>query len=83
MDAIASRANLGQCLVHERRNQRSPITRETKRESREARSGYRITSPREFGGDQRTKTETEQDQLNAGEFPKTLTPSVHGYYAYP
>jgi hypothetical protein len=33
-----------------------------------------------FGGDQRTKTETEREQWNAGEFPKTLTPSVHQYH---
>ncbi len=38
-----------------------------------------------FGGDQRARTETEQEQSNAGEFPKTLTPSasVHWYNAYP
>ncbi len=36
-----------------------------------------------FGGDRRTMTETESEQLNAGEFPKTLTLSVHQCHAYP
>jgi hypothetical protein len=34
-----------------------------------------------LGGDRRTRTETEREQSNAGEFPKTLTPCarVHRY----
>jgi hypothetical protein len=38
-----------------------------------------------FGGDRRARTETEREQLNAGEFPMTLTPSasVHQYHVYP
>ncbi len=39
-----------------------------------------------FGGDRRTKTETEREQSDAaGEFPKTLTQSAsgHRYHAYP
>ncbi len=53
------------------------IMRETKRESLEARSGYGITAQGVFGDERRTKTETEREQSNAGEFPKTLTPSKH------
>ncbi len=38
-----------------------------------------------FGGDRRARTETEREQSNAGEIPKTLTPStsVHQCHAYP
>jgi hypothetical protein len=48
-----------------------PNARETKRELREARSGYHITCPRGILGNRRMRTETEREQLNAGEFPKT------------
>ncbi len=36
-----------------------------------------------FGGERRTKTETEREQSNAGEFSNMLTPSasVHRYHA--
>jgi hypothetical protein len=63
-----------------------PNARETKRESREARSGYRITRPRGIRSDRRARTETEREQSNAGEFPTMLlTPSasVRRYHAYP
>jgi hypothetical protein len=38
-----------------------------------------------FGGDRHTKIETEREQSNAGEFPKTSMPSasVHRYLACP
>jgi hypothetical protein len=63
-----------------------PNASETKRESREARGGYRTTCPKGIrggGGDRRARIETEQEQLNPGEFPKTLMPctSVHRYQA--
>jgi hypothetical protein len=37
-----------------------------------------------FGGDRCARTETEREQLKAGEFPKTLTPSasIYQYHAY-
>ena len=52
------------------------VRHETKRESREARYGYCIATQGVPGVDQRTKTETEREQSNGGEFPKTLTPST-------
>ncbi len=79
---IASRADSGQWQFSSAKKFCCPPNmRETKRESREARSGYRITCPRGIQGDLRTKTETEREQLIAGELPKTLTLSVHQYHA--
>jgi hypothetical protein len=59
-----------------------PNARETKRESREARSGYRITCLRGIRGWPTYEDRDRREQSNAVEFPKTLTPSasVHWYH---
>jgi hypothetical protein len=47
---IASRSDLGQWLVHDRQFYCPPNAPEAKRESREARDGYRITCPKRIWG---------------------------------
>ncbi len=70
--------------VHERQNSAVHRTRVKQRWSRGEPEVATVSLARGvFGGDWRTKTETEQEQSNAGEFPKTLTLSVHWYHAYP
>jgi hypothetical protein len=72
--------------VHERQNSIVHRTRMKRRGSRVKPEVATVSLARGvFGGDRRTKTETEREQLNAGEFPKTLTPSasVHRYHACP
>jgi hypothetical protein len=52
-------------------------SRVRQRESREEPEVATVSLARGvFGGDRRTKTETEQEQSNGGEFPKMLTPSA-------
>jgi hypothetical protein len=75
MDVIASRANSVQWLVHYRELAPSAEHVWNKERVPGARNGYCITTRGYLGVDQRTKTETEQEQSNGGEFPKTLTPS--------
>ncbi len=72
--------------VHERQNSVVHRTRVKQRGSRVKPEVATVLLARGvFGGDRRMKTETEREQSNAGEFPKTLTPSasVHWYHAYP
>jgi hypothetical protein len=79
---IASRANSGQWLVHERQIQQLPV-KQRKTRGNETDVATISLARGVFGGDRHTKTETEREQLNTREFPKTLTPSVHQYHACP
>jgi hypothetical protein len=72
--------------VHERQNSVVHQTRVKQRGNRVKPEVATVSLARGvFGGDRRTKTETEREQWNAGEFPKTLTPSasIHQYHACP
>ncbi len=72
--------------VHERQNSVVHWTRVKQRGSRVKPEVATASLARGvFRGNRRTKTETEREQSNAGEFPKTLTPSasVHRYHACP
>ncbi len=72
--------------VHERQNSVVHRTRLKQRGSRVKPKVATVSLARGvFGGDRRTNTETEQEQSNAGEFRKTLTPSasIHRYHACP
>jgi hypothetical protein len=74
---IALRADLGQWQFWSAKFCCPLNARETKRESREAKSGYRISLARGvIGGERRTRIGKEREQSNPGDFPKTLTPSV-------
>jgi hypothetical protein len=71
--------------VHERQNSAVHQTRMKQRGSRGKPEVATISLARGVvGGDRRVRTRTEREQSNAGEFPKTLTPSasVHPYHAY-
>jgi hypothetical protein len=72
--------------VNKRQNSAAHQTRVKQRGSRVKPEVATVSLARGvFGGDRRAKIETEREQSNAGEFPKTLTPSasVHQYHVYP
>ncbi len=75
MDVIASRVNSVQWLVHDCELAPSAEHAWNKERVPGARNSYWITARGYSGVEQRTKTETEREQTNCGEFPKTLTPS--------
>ncbi len=63
--------------VHERQNTAVHRIRVKQRGSRVKPEVATVSLARGvFGGDRCARTETEREQLNAGEFPKTLTPSA-------
>jgi hypothetical protein len=83
---IASQADTGQWKFHKRQNSVVHRTRVKQRKRPVKPEVATVSLARVvFGGDRRMKTETEWEQSNAGEFPKTLTPSasVHQYHACP
>jgi hypothetical protein len=72
--------------VHERQNSAVHQTRVKQRGSRVKPEVATVSLARGvFAGDRHTRTGTEREQSNAGEFPKALAPnaSVHQYHAYP